>query len=143
MGTGPSKSNPEPMITKAGQYRAKWLKKEHEGTARDGYRYSVAHAPSGQAKCRGCGKLIAKGALRIGRTTNNPFDAEGGHSDMTYWYHAQHAFPAFLRSRCTSVVPLRAADIGGIAALSVADRADVTRMLGAFSKAWSKKCLAA
>jgi hypothetical protein len=40
-------------------------------------------APSGRAKCRGCGQPIAKGELRFGESLPNPF-AEG---EMTHWFH--------------------------------------------------------
>ncbi len=40
-------------------------------------------ASSGRAKCRGCGKPIARGELRLGETLPNPF-ADG---EMTYWFH--------------------------------------------------------
>src|SRR6478736_1956147 len=40
-------------------------------------------APTGRAKCRGCGELIAKGEMRFGEQLPNPF-AEG---EMTLWFH--------------------------------------------------------
>lgn len=40
-------------------------------------------APTGRAKCRGCGERIAAGALRFGEALPNPF-AEG---EMTHWFH--------------------------------------------------------
>ena len=40
-------------------------------------------APTGRAKCRGCGRAIAKGELRFGERLPNPF-AEG---EMTLWFH--------------------------------------------------------
>jgi hypothetical protein len=43
----------------------------------------VERAPSGRAKCRGCGKPIAKDELRFGERLPNPF-AEG---EMTLWFH--------------------------------------------------------
>jgi len=48
----------------------------------------VAHviepAASGRAKCRGCGKPIAKGELRFGERMPNPFAEK---SEMTLWFH--------------------------------------------------------
>jgi Poly(ADP-ribose) polymerase and DNA-Ligase Zn-finger region len=44
-------------------------------------------APSGRAKCRGCGQAIAKGELRFGERLPNPF-AEG---EMTHWFHVRCA----------------------------------------------------
>jgi len=40
-------------------------------------------APTGRAKCRGCGEKIAAGELRFGESLPNPF-AEG---ETTHWYH--------------------------------------------------------
>src|SRR5512145_2962360 len=40
-------------------------------------------APTGRAKCRGCGRAIARGELRFGERLPNPF-AEG---EMTLWFH--------------------------------------------------------
>jgi poly(ADP-ribose) polymerase-like protein len=40
-------------------------------------------ASSGRAKCRGCGRAIARGELRFGERLPNPF-AEG---EMTLWFH--------------------------------------------------------
>lgn len=44
-------------------------------------------APSGRAKCRGCGRAIAKAELRFGERFPNPF-AEG---EMTLWFHVRCA----------------------------------------------------
>jgi hypothetical protein len=40
-------------------------------------------APTGRAKCRGCGQLIGKGELRFGEHVPNPF----GEGDATLWFH--------------------------------------------------------
>ncbi len=40
-------------------------------------------APTGRAKCRGCGRPIEKGALRFGERIPNPF-AEG---ETALWFH--------------------------------------------------------
>ncbi|MEQ1893957.1 MAG: PARP-type zinc finger-containing protein, partial [Planctomycetota bacterium] len=40
-------------------------------------------APSARAKCRGCGRAIARGELRFGERIPNPF-AEG---ETTLWFH--------------------------------------------------------
>jgi len=44
-------------------------------------------APTGRAKCRGCGRAIARGELRFGEQLPNPF-ADG---DMTLWFHPRCA----------------------------------------------------
>lgn len=43
----------------------------------------IEAAPSGRAKCRGCGGRIAAGVLRFGEVLPNPF-ADG---EMTHWFH--------------------------------------------------------
>jgi ribosomal protein L37AE/L43A len=40
-------------------------------------------AASGRSKCRGCGKQIAKGELRLGERLPNPF----GEGEAVYWFH--------------------------------------------------------
>lgn len=46
----------------------------------------VERAPTGRAKCRGCGRPIAAGDRRFGERLPNPFaDAEG--AEMTHWFH--------------------------------------------------------
>ena len=43
----------------------------------------VEPAASGRAKCRGCGKPIAKAELRFGERLPNPY----GEGEMTLWFH--------------------------------------------------------
>lgn len=40
-------------------------------------------APTGRAKCRGCGRPIARGEWRFGERLPNPF----GEGEMTLWFH--------------------------------------------------------
>jgi hypothetical protein len=47
----------------------------------------IEPAPSGRAKCRGCGSLIARGETRFGERLANPF-SEG---EMTVWFHPRCA----------------------------------------------------
>jgi hypothetical protein len=46
--------------------------------------HTIESAPSGRAKCRGCGKTIAKGEPRVGENLPNPFAERG---TMTLWFH--------------------------------------------------------
>lgn len=46
--------------------------------------HTIEPASSGRAKCRGCGRNIAKEELRFGERLPNPF-AEG--TEMTHWFH--------------------------------------------------------
>jgi hypothetical protein len=43
----------------------------------------IEAASSGRAKCRGCGRPIARGELRFGERQPNPF----GEGEMTLWFH--------------------------------------------------------
>ena len=40
-------------------------------------------AASGRAKCRGCGRTLAKGEWRFGERLPNPF----GEGEVTHWFH--------------------------------------------------------
>ena len=40
-------------------------------------------AASGRAKCRGCGRVLAKGEWRFGERLPNPF----GEGEVTHWFH--------------------------------------------------------
>jgi hypothetical protein len=131
----------EACLTAKGTYKAAYLKRRWAGTARDGYRYSVGYAPTSAATCRcGCKRKIAKGALRVGRSTPSPFDSEGGHADLTHFYSFEHAFGAFRRSRCSSRVPLKQADLAGAASIEPQDRRRLATSLAAFAAAWRQKC---
>lgn len=44
---------------------------------------SIQRAPTGRAKCRGCGSSIAKGELRFGETGPNSY----GEGEATTWFH--------------------------------------------------------
>jgi hypothetical protein len=44
---------------------------------------SIQPAPTGRAKCRGCGKAIAKGELRFGEIGPNSY----GEGEATSWFH--------------------------------------------------------
>ena len=46
----------------------------------------IERAPSGRAKCRGCGEKIASGGLRFGEQLPNPY-ADGDNALMTHWFH--------------------------------------------------------
>ena len=48
---------------------------------------SIQAAPTGRAKCRGCGNAIAKGELRFGETGPNSY----GEGEATSWFHLRCA----------------------------------------------------
>ncbi|MCA9752646.1 MAG: hypothetical protein KC591_10680 [Gemmatimonadetes bacterium] len=80
-------------------------------------------APSGRAKCRACGRAIAKGELRFGERLPNPY-AEG---EMTLWFHPECgalARPETFREALPSLTePLPDRErLEGIAALGVEHR---------------------
>jgi hypothetical protein len=47
----------------------------------------IQNAPTGRAKCRGCGERIAAGEFRFGESLPNPF-ADG---ETTHWFHLECA----------------------------------------------------
>lgn len=47
----------------------------------------VEAAPTGRAKCRGCGERLAAGVLRFGERLPNPF----GEGEATHWFHLECA----------------------------------------------------
>ncbi len=65
-------------------------------------------APTGRAKCRGCGRLIEKGEIRFGEHVPNPF----GEGEATLWFHplcAAYRRPqAILESLALAPEPRRA-----------------------------------
>ena len=75
-------------------------------------------APSGRAKCRGCGQALSKGEWRFGERLPNPF-AEG---EMTHWFHP--ACAAYKRPEAL-LEGLQAATV------EVPDRADLERRANA------------
>ena len=46
--------------------------------------HTIEPAASGRAKCRGCGRALAKGELRFGERLPNLYADEG---EMTLWFH--------------------------------------------------------
>ena len=59
---------------------------------------SIQPAPTGRAKCRGCGNAIAKGELRFGETGPNSY----GEGEATSWFH----LPCAALMRPEKLVPL-------------------------------------
>jgi hypothetical protein len=51
--------------------------------------HTIERAPSGRAKCRGCGQSIPSGSLRFGERLPNPF--ADGDAEMTLWFHLECA----------------------------------------------------
>lgn len=47
---------------------------------------TIERAPTGRAKCRACGQLIATGDARLGERVPNPYADEEG-AETTHWYH--------------------------------------------------------
>lgn len=137
MGATQSRADEPPMQTRTGTYTAAYLR-----ATQGGYTYGVGYAPSGQAKCRGCKAKIAKGTLRVTRCAPSPFDCEGGFAKIQNHFHPEHAFEAFMRSKCSSHVPLKTGDLEGMAALTPADRKRVSQAVQQFAKAYRAKCRA-
>ena len=82
----------------------------------------IEPAPTGRAKCRGCGQPIAKGELRFGESVPNAF-AEG---ETTLWFHpmcAAYKRPeALLETLAETTSVPNAADLERAAKTSAAHR---------------------
>ncbi|NND73338.1 MAG: hypothetical protein HKN43_17315 [Rhodothermales bacterium] len=52
------------------------------------FEHTIEEAPSGRAKCRGCGLAIPKGSLRLGERLPNPFSDA---TPLTLWFHLECA----------------------------------------------------
>lgn len=104
-----------------------------------GYKYTVGYAPTGRALCRGCGKKIAKGALRISRDSG-PIAQFNDHSIVNH-FHSKHAFDAMQRGLCTSKVVLKQRDLIGVNSLTPEDRTKVVRHITTFSRKRRSRCL--
>ena len=63
-------------------------------------RYIVGYAKLGTSSCKKCKQKIAKGSLRIGKVTSNPFSEDGG--DMKQWFHPSCIFETFVKARATT-----------------------------------------
>ncbi len=50
----------------------------------------IERAPTGRAKCRGCGRAIAKDTLRIGEAVPNLYAEKDG-AESLHWHHPQCA----------------------------------------------------
>jgi hypothetical protein len=75
-------------------------------------------AATGRAKCRGCGRAIAKGELRFGEQIPNPF----GEGEATLWFHpmcAAYKRPEAMLQRLAEGTT----DVADVAALERAARA--------------------
>ena len=74
----------------------------------------IESAASGRAKCRGCGRNIAKGGLRFGETLPNPY----GEGDALFWFHV----------RCAACMrPERLLAALSASSLQIDERADLER----------------
>lgn len=129
-------------LNKAGHYRRDWLKDRWSGTDRDRYRYKVDYAITGRAVCKACNKTIREGQMRVGRSSPNPFDSEGGTSDFTQYFHAraQCAAMTFLNSRCTTHVPIQPGQITGVAKLRPADQKVIRDLIKDLAIERKRKC---
>ena len=79
-------------------------------------------AASGRAKCRGCGRTLAKGEWRFGERLPNPF----GEGEVTHWFHplcAAYKRPEAIMASLAEAPP------------ELPDRADLERIAGAMGAA--------
>ena len=108
---------------------------KHAHIGHDNFWYEIGYSPSNRAKCHGCGQNIIKGKLRIGRHQANPF----GDSPMIKYFHADHAFEEFAKSRCSSAL-IKWAKLEGTPAISDADKLRIYEKINQLGILWAKKC---
>ena len=108
---------------------------KHAHIGHDNFWYEIGYSPSNRAKCHGCSQNIIKGKLRIGRHQANPF----GDSPMIKYFHADHAFEEFAKSRCNSAL-IKWAKLEGTPAISDADKLRIYEKINQLGILWAKKC---
>ncbi len=102
------------------------------------YKYTISYAPTGRARCKGCGKIITRGTLRISRDSG-PIAQFNDHSIVNH-FHLKHAFDTMQRGLCTSKVVLARQDLHGLKSLKHQDRIKVERQITTFSRKRKSRC---
>lgn len=94
-------------------------------------KFVVEYAKSGQAGCKmtKCKEKIAKGVLRIGKVSSNPF-SEG--AEMTNWFHAQCCFEQMKGGRAAKIESLE--DLEGFDDLKKKDQDQIQKWFAAVGK---------
>ncbi|XP_071147828.1 DNA ligase 3-like [Mytilus edulis] len=90
-------------------------------------KYIVGYAKLGTSGCKKCKTKIAKGELRIGKVTTNPFSDEGG--DMKQWFHPNCMFETFKRARATTKKIEEGEDMDGFGDLQQEDKDHLNKMI--------------
>ena len=103
-----------------------------------GYKYTVAYAPTGRARCRKCAQTIALGDVRITRESG-PIAQFNDHTIVSH-FHYKHAFEAMRRAMCKSKVIMTPKDLIGLSKLKPRDRQAVSRQITTFSRTRKTHC---
>ena len=127
--------------TNTSKTKSRKVPKQHGGD-QSTYNYSIEYAPTGRAKCKHSGNYIKEGQLRIGRFGKNTFAGDGAqYNTLGGYYHVTHAWPTFLRSRCSTNVPLKPEDLRGFSKLTASDKTKIRSAIKSFAQKWNEKCL--
>jgi len=106
------------------------------GPTADNFLYQINYASTSRATCRFCKKKINKGELRVTRfDENNPF----GDGDLIHHFHADHAFDAFIKSRCSSA-PIIWEKLNGTKNVLPKDLEYIYHKIKEFNVKWENKC---
>ena len=88
-----------------------------------GNKFTIDYSKNGRAKCKECGKAIAKGELRIGKYV--PFK----NIHITQFLHTNCAFQSFERARVALNIISDINNIDGIEAITDSDRQTIHDMI--------------
>ena len=97
-----------------------------------GNKFSIDHSKNGRAKCKECGKLIARGELRIGKLVS--FKDIYIHQ----FHHLTCAFESFKRARVLSSVISKASEVDGIVMLTPTEKSKLDKLIEQSNAARSK-----
>lgn len=127
------------ILGKKGGLKTTVLREATQGTAVEGYWYSVEQAVTGRSACKFCGEKITKDEWCIKRSSCNPWSACEG-PDFSRRFHIDHMFSAMLKGRCTSKVILSTNDVEGLGKAPASVKQKISACIQKFKKMWQDKC---
>ena len=122
-------------------YKQSFLRESWKNTSRERSWWKVGRSATrgSRAKCDVCKQKIEYDTLRFSRCTANPFDANGGITDLCKHYHAKCAATTLGKSRCTTKMPTRAS-LKGFSLLSKEEQTRVKAIVQEATKTRDTKC---
>jgi hypothetical protein len=122
-------------------YKQSFLRNSWKNTSRERSWWKVGHSANrgSRANCDVCKQKIEYDTLRFSRCTANPFDANGGMTDLCKHYHADCAATILGKSRCTTKMPTRA-NLKDFTLLSKGEQTRVNAILHEATKTRDTRC---